>query len=337
MGRISKTLERLSSEHQESSELKHDAAKAGCKLIVSQPDRAVVTLHGVLRSVTLRPVDGVTALEAELYDGSASVTLDLARPSQDRGHRRWSPAQGLRPHRHPQRRSRDLQPALRTRGMTQRARDVEQLVRARLATALGGRRGVVESAAPIALFTLCWITTHSLKVLADRERRCGRCPARSYESCSARASSSSSTPCSASASRTVVRGPLGGGPRRVPAGHPDQRRLRHRVHRLDPDRLADRRIHDRQPGRRSDRMARRQAAGEALLAADLDPGDAVRPAGGRAVPAVGDRPRGAAGHGQAGARLAVAARVVRRHGLAARPQPYAGRPRDRPRRRSALG
>ncbi len=40
---------------------------------------------------------------------------------------------------------------------------VEQLVRARLATALGGRRGVVESAAPIALFTVCWITTHSLK------------------------------------------------------------------------------------------------------------------------------------------------------------------------------
>ncbi len=40
---------------------------------------------------------------------------------------------------------------------------VEQLVRARLAIVLGGRRGVAESAAPIALFTLCWITTHSLK------------------------------------------------------------------------------------------------------------------------------------------------------------------------------
>jgi hypothetical protein len=40
---------------------------------------------------------------------------------------------------------------------------VEELVRARLAIVLGGRRGVAESAAPIALFTLCWITTHSLK------------------------------------------------------------------------------------------------------------------------------------------------------------------------------
>ena len=75
MGRISKTLEKLSSEHQESSELKHDAAKAGCRLIATQADRSVVTIHGVLRSVTLRPVDGVTALEAELYDGSACVTL----------------------------------------------------------------------------------------------------------------------------------------------------------------------------------------------------------------------------------------------------------------------
>ncbi len=41
---------------------------------------------------------------------------------------------------------------------------VEHLVRTRLATALGGRRGVVESAAPIALFTVCWITTSNLKL-----------------------------------------------------------------------------------------------------------------------------------------------------------------------------
>jgi hypothetical protein len=75
MGRISRTLERLSTENIEAEELQSEAAKAGCKLIASQADRAVVTIHGVLRSVTLRPVDGVTALEAELYDGSDSVTL----------------------------------------------------------------------------------------------------------------------------------------------------------------------------------------------------------------------------------------------------------------------
>lgn len=74
-GLISRTIERLSSENQEARELEDDAAKAGCQLIASQANRAVVTIHGVLRSVTLRPVDGVTALEAELYDGSDSVTL----------------------------------------------------------------------------------------------------------------------------------------------------------------------------------------------------------------------------------------------------------------------
>lgn len=75
MGRFSRTLERLSTDHLEAGELKTDAARAGCQLISAQADRAVVTIHGVLRSVTLRPVDGVTALEAELYDGSDSVTL----------------------------------------------------------------------------------------------------------------------------------------------------------------------------------------------------------------------------------------------------------------------
>lgn len=75
MGRLSRTLERLSTDHQEADELHDAATKAGCQLISSQADRCIATIHGVLRSVTLRPVDGVTALEAELYDGSDSVTL----------------------------------------------------------------------------------------------------------------------------------------------------------------------------------------------------------------------------------------------------------------------
>lgn len=75
MGLFSRTLERLSTEQQEAGELKSDATRAGCELIASLSDRSVVVIHGVLRSVTLRPVDGVTALEAELYDGSDKVTL----------------------------------------------------------------------------------------------------------------------------------------------------------------------------------------------------------------------------------------------------------------------
>jgi hypothetical protein len=74
-GLFTRTLEKLSPEHQEAGELKEDAAKAGCSLIKAQPDRCVTTLHGTLRSVTLRPVAGITALEAELYDGSDTITL----------------------------------------------------------------------------------------------------------------------------------------------------------------------------------------------------------------------------------------------------------------------
>ena len=74
-GLFTRTLERLSPEHQEAGELKEDAAKAGCSPITAQPDRCVAKVHGTLRSVTLRPIDGITALEAELYDGSDSVTL----------------------------------------------------------------------------------------------------------------------------------------------------------------------------------------------------------------------------------------------------------------------
>lgn len=55
--------------------MQEDSAKAGCGLISACNNRSVVTIHGELRSVTLRPVDGVSALEAEIYDGSDAVTL----------------------------------------------------------------------------------------------------------------------------------------------------------------------------------------------------------------------------------------------------------------------
>jgi len=59
----------------EAAELRQEAAAAGCRPIDSCADREVVTLHGTLRTVTLRPRAGVAALEAELYDGSGTVTL----------------------------------------------------------------------------------------------------------------------------------------------------------------------------------------------------------------------------------------------------------------------
>jgi hypothetical protein len=43
--------------------------------IADAPDRERVTLRGTLRTVTLRPRGGVPALEAELYDGTGTITV----------------------------------------------------------------------------------------------------------------------------------------------------------------------------------------------------------------------------------------------------------------------
>lgn len=73
---MSRTIERLSQgTRPEDAELRQDAAKAGCDLIAGHGDRDVVTLHGSLRTVSLRPRSGVSAIEAELYDGSGTVLL----------------------------------------------------------------------------------------------------------------------------------------------------------------------------------------------------------------------------------------------------------------------
>src|ERR671920_1214454 len=74
--RLRKSLSKwASSADMEARELKEDAVKAGCCPIADAQDRQRVELQGTLRTVTLRPRGGVPALEAELYDGSASITL----------------------------------------------------------------------------------------------------------------------------------------------------------------------------------------------------------------------------------------------------------------------
>lgn len=50
-------------------------AQAGCGAAATARNRERAVLSGVLRSVILRPREGVPALEAELYDGSGSVDL----------------------------------------------------------------------------------------------------------------------------------------------------------------------------------------------------------------------------------------------------------------------
>ena len=59
----------------EARELQEDAVDAGGTPIRQCCDRDQVTMCGTLRTVTLRPRAGVPALEAELYDGSGTVSL----------------------------------------------------------------------------------------------------------------------------------------------------------------------------------------------------------------------------------------------------------------------
>lgn len=50
-------------------------AQTGCIAAATAGNRVQVALSGVIRSVILRPRQGVQAFEAELFDGSASVDL----------------------------------------------------------------------------------------------------------------------------------------------------------------------------------------------------------------------------------------------------------------------
>jgi hypothetical protein len=59
----------------EARELRKDTRKAGLVPINEAPDREKVIVQGTLKTVTLRPRGGVPALEAELYDGSGSISV----------------------------------------------------------------------------------------------------------------------------------------------------------------------------------------------------------------------------------------------------------------------
>jgi hypothetical protein len=64
-----------SSGHDEATDLRKETVRAGCFAIAEAPDREMVTVQGTLRTVTLRPRGGVPALEAELYDGTGTITV----------------------------------------------------------------------------------------------------------------------------------------------------------------------------------------------------------------------------------------------------------------------
>jgi len=75
-GRLRSSINRWASTAvRDDRELRDTTVKAGCCPIAEADDRQRVSLQGVLKTVTLRPRGGVPALEAELYDGSSTITV----------------------------------------------------------------------------------------------------------------------------------------------------------------------------------------------------------------------------------------------------------------------
>ncbi|MGY2067673.1 OB-fold nucleic acid binding domain-containing protein [Blastococcus sp. SYSU DS0619] len=73
----SRTLQRLTADDHtiDAQELRAGSASAGCESVSSCRKGAVVTVTGRLKSVVYTPRETVPTLEAELFDGSGSVTL----------------------------------------------------------------------------------------------------------------------------------------------------------------------------------------------------------------------------------------------------------------------
>ncbi|MFE7503948.1 OB-fold nucleic acid binding domain-containing protein [Promicromonospora sp. NPDC057488] len=72
--RIAATL--ASNEEVSDTAERADASKnVGCAAVTSLPPRSRGKVAGVLRSVVLRPREGVPTLEAELFDGSGALDL----------------------------------------------------------------------------------------------------------------------------------------------------------------------------------------------------------------------------------------------------------------------
>ena len=76
-GWLARTLQRLTADDQalDAEELRADTVSAGCEPLNTCQRGRVVTVTGRLKSVVYTPRETVPTLEAELFDGSGSVTL----------------------------------------------------------------------------------------------------------------------------------------------------------------------------------------------------------------------------------------------------------------------
>ncbi|WGX94554.1 OB-fold nucleic acid binding domain-containing protein [Nocardioides sp. L-11A] len=74
--RLRRTISRWANpDEAEARDLRKTFSGDGVLCIGDAPDREPVRLRGTLRTVTLRPRGGVPALEAELYDGTGTITV----------------------------------------------------------------------------------------------------------------------------------------------------------------------------------------------------------------------------------------------------------------------
>lgn len=76
-GRLRRAMHRIAADQREveAEELQGRTEQMGATAIARCGDRETVSVAGTIRSVTLRPRAGIPALDAELYDGSATVSL----------------------------------------------------------------------------------------------------------------------------------------------------------------------------------------------------------------------------------------------------------------------
>jgi hypothetical protein len=76
-GRFRRALSRLKASDEElhAAEMRERTSEQGCTHVADCHDRQTVSVHGTVRTVTLRPLAGVPALEAELFDGTGAVML----------------------------------------------------------------------------------------------------------------------------------------------------------------------------------------------------------------------------------------------------------------------
>ncbi|GAA1542630.1 OB-fold nucleic acid binding domain-containing protein [Nocardioides humi] len=74
--RLRRTISKwANADEAEARDLRKTFSGDGVVSIGDAADREPVRLRGTLRTVTLRPRGGVPALEAELYDGTGTVTV----------------------------------------------------------------------------------------------------------------------------------------------------------------------------------------------------------------------------------------------------------------------